>query len=334
MSYKNYTDLKYGLVKFYYGNYNANGVKTHSCSLEKMISVLLEKQHMIIDNHKWPKQINSDNCGGIINICNDSLFNKKYLPVIDIDSTNILPSLKFIFETYGLYSVVFESSPGKHWVFVKKFMSFKNAINIMKSVPGNDENFVQCCEDSKSIVIRAFPKIIASQPYRPRKADLLEYKNYEKDWTSNSFILKYRKEEEFLLDIEMYFLSTHFDKLFNKLKYFMEIKIMNAINSVPSYPDIPHIPLGNNNIVNSFADIQHINLGGYGSSTSSEESEAPIENIDDNVDDNSSNDEKIKMIMMKGLSIPQCIDTDNKDVNEEIIQENITNPIQFVELKD
>ncbi len=328
MSYKNYTDLKYGLVKFYYGNYDANGVKTHSCSLEKMISVLLEKQNMMIDNNTWPTKILSYNCGGIINICNNGIFSNKYMPVIDLDSTNILPSLKFIFETYGLYSVVFESSPGKHWVFVKKFMSFKKAINIMKSVPGNDEKFVQFCEDSKAIVIRAFPKIIASQPHRPSRVvspEYMKYSGYEVSKVNDIWERKYNNEDKFIRSIEQYFWSTHFDKLLAKLKCFMEIKIMNAINNIGTH---------SYNIVNSFADIQHINLGGYGSSTSSEESEAPIENIDDHGDDNSINDEKIKTTMMRGLSMPQCIDTNNKNVTEEIIKENIANPIQFVELND
>lgn len=101
-----------------------------------------------------------------------SSINGKWIPMVDCDNEQDLLRSTLWLSEQNIGYVILSSSMGKYWVFVDILCpKIKHALEIIKTIPGNDEEFVAYCVSTEIISVRADFKV-SSSIYKPTIRDI------------------------------------------------------------------------------------------------------------------------------------------------------------------
>lgn len=103
----------------------------------------------------WDKRISGENLRAYIST---KVGFRKWVLVLDCDTPENKDKAIEEIRSMDLKYDVMESSLQRFWIIVDYIETFKKSIELMKTIPGIDLEFVNHCAYNKKIVLRAFPK--------------------------------------------------------------------------------------------------------------------------------------------------------------------------------
>jgi len=159
-----------------------------------------------------------------------TMFGDKYLAVVDCDGESAKEIATYNLDERGLtYFVIISSykslSTQHYWIICNYAGDMSEILTFMKSIPGNDQRYVDCCIRKQEINLRAYPK----------NYSVPVFGNYEKELGKLSI-----GSENWIRCFHDYWYSDDIKEVLQEMVK-KEIKIKNQLSDLRNYEDLKNI---------------------------------------------------------------------------------------------